>query len=101
MCGLAVTFRRPLHEIALWPAAELQLLAEYLRKRPAAEDRIELALARGQALYMNRHLKEGAQPTTPASFLPYLHPWAEPDLEEAAGDGRYSALDLEIMKGLK
>jgi hypothetical protein len=86
-----------LHEIALWPAAELELFRAYLLKKPPAEERIEMAIARGQALYINRHLKEGVPERTPADYLPFLDPWPEP---VEVGNGRYSALDLEIMRGL-
>lgn len=60
-----------------------------------------MALARGQALYINRYLKEGVPPRTPADYLPYLDPWPSEPEEPDVGDGRYSALDLEIMRNLK
>lgn len=92
-----MVFRRPLHEIALWPAAELELIQAYLEKRPAGEERIERALAQGQALYTNRHLQEGAVPRTPSDFLLYLDPWAE---AVKADSTRYSDVDRAMIKAL-
>lgn len=92
-----MVFRRPLHEIALWPAAELELIQAYLEKRPAGEDRIERVIAQGQAIYINRHLKEGTTPRTPADFLPYLDPWADAVKADAT---RYSDVDRAMIKAL-
>jgi hypothetical protein len=95
---LAVLFRRRPSEIAAWPASEVRLLEHYLAKQPAPEERVELILARLTSIYINAHLKEGAKPSEPIEHLRFLDPWPEP---MDVGVGRYSALDLEIMRGLK
>jgi hypothetical protein len=94
---LAVLFRRRPSEVAAWPAWEVRLLEQYLAKQPATADRIEIALARLTATYVNAHLREGAKPVETTDYLAYLDPWPEP---VDVGTGRYSALDLEIMRGL-
>lgn len=81
-----------------WPDWEVRLLEEYLAKQPAAGDRIEIALARLTAFYCNAHQREGATPRETLEFLAYHDPWPVPI---DVGSGRYSALDLEVMKGLK
>lgn len=91
-------FRRRPSEVASWPAWEVRLLEQYLGKQPAAEDRLELALARLTAIYINCHLREGAKPSETTDYLPYLDPWPMP---EDVGTGRYSALDMEILGALK
>lgn len=90
-------FRRPLHEIALWPAAELQLIRAYLAKRPAPEDRIEALIATGQAMWVNSKQARGAEPTSPADFLPFRDPWAA---NVQPNDSRYSDVDRSLMKAL-
>ncbi len=79
MCRLAVLFRRPLHEIATWPAAELQLLRAYLSRRPMVEERIELTIAAGQAAWANARLKDGVAPKSAADFLFFRDDWPEPE----------------------
>lgn len=78
MCRLAVFFRRPLHEIAAWPAAEIQLISAYMRHRPPTEERIELSIAQGQAMYANRFKKPGDVAAQASDYLTYTKPWPEP-----------------------
>lgn len=74
-----------------WPAEEVRILEHYLAAQPAGEDRIEVALARLTAIYVNAHLKEGVQAKSERDFLPYLDPWKESDL----GD-----VDEEVLRAL-
>lgn len=92
-----MVFRRPLHEIALWPAAELQLIRAYLAKRPAAEDRIEALIATGHAMWVNSKQARGTEPTRPADFLPFLDPWAAQITAQAS---RYSETDQSLLRAL-
>lgn len=97
MCRLAVLFGRPLHEVACWPAEDVRTLDHYLAKQPAPIERVELAVARFTAIYVNAHLAKGATEKETRDFLPYLDPW--PTLT-SVDQGRYSPLDLEILKTL-
>jgi len=75
LCELAVYFRRPLHEVALWPAAELELIRTYMVKRPPVEYRVEAAIAIGQAMYANRGKAKGDTLAKPSDFLTYPENW--------------------------
>lgn len=97
MLQLSVMYRQPLHEVRAWPASDLRLLAKYLGKSPAHEDRVESLLAQLLACYINAHQKEGAQPKTPADFMPWLGAWKA---QESGGGGRYSDVDKSIMRVL-
>lgn len=64
-----------------WPAWEIGLLAEFLSKEPAAEDRIEASLAQLAALYVNAHRKPGSQPHRIREFLLFDDAWKAEDSE--------------------
>lgn len=79
-------FRRPVREIASWPAWEVELLEHYLARQPAPEQRIEIALAQLSAMYANRHRDPQKQPkpVEPMQFMPFHpDPW-DRDAEAAA-----------------
>ena len=86
-------FRRPLHEVWLWPASDLSLIETYLAHQPSPEERIEIAIANLHATYINAHLRKGAPTVKVKALLPYLDPWRA--AEEAA---RYSELDREFLE---
>jgi hypothetical protein len=90
---LAVRFRRPLHEVAEWPAAHVELMQEFLATEPADGDRIEIAIARGIAIYINANRDPKTPAVNPVDFLPYLDPWKA---EEKAG--RYSDVDASALR---
>lgn len=73
-----------------WPAEEVQILEHYLAKQPAAEDRIEVAVASLIAIYVNAHLRDGAAAKSERDFLPYLEPWREVT----------SDVDQEVLRAL-
>lgn len=85
-------YRRPVREIASWPAWEVRLLDEFLDKQPAAEDRIEIAIATLCALFFNANRGKAQASRQMKDYLPFLDPWPLP--------GRYSDVDREVMKAL-
>jgi hypothetical protein len=85
LCRLAVLFRRRPSEVAAWPAWEVRLLEQYLAKQPAAEDRIEIAVARLTATYVNAHLREGTKAVETTDYLAYHDPWSK----EVVADPEY------------
>lgn len=91
-CRLAVIFRRPVREIASWPAWEVRLLDRYLEKQPAAEERIEIGVATMCALFFNANRGIGQSARRLKDFLPFYEPWPMP--------GRYSEIDREVMEAL-
>lgn len=95
MCRLSVLYRVPLHEIALWPAAEVEVLKAYLDKRPATEDRLEAMIASGQAMWLSSKQKPGTDPPSVSDFLMYPDPW-----RDAPQANRYSDTDLSLLKAL-
>lgn len=68
-------FRRPLREVAAWPAWEVQVLQHYLAKQPAPEERLEVVLANLSAMFFNAHRGPGKQPLSADQFLFYRDPW--------------------------
>lgn len=75
-------FRLRPSEVAAWPAWEVRLLEQYLAKQPAPEDRIEIAIARLTAVFINTHLKPGAKAVETADLLAFRDPWAGPPESE-------------------
>lgn len=74
-------FRRRPSEVAAWPAWEVRLLEQYLAKQPAAEDRIEIAIARLTALFINTKLGPGSKQAETTDYLSYRDPWAGQEQE--------------------
>jgi len=89
-----VLYRRPLSEIARWPAWELDLLEHYLAREPAPEERIEVSLANLMLMYATVNGKQGAAQKKVTDFLPYLKAWPQP------ADGRYNPVDMEVLQEL-
>jgi hypothetical protein len=65
-----------------WPARDVALLAEYMSKEPAPDDRLEFALAAIQAMYVNSHRKQDAPAHNVKDFMLFLDPWGEQKAEE-------------------
>lgn len=84
-----------MREIALWPAWEVRLIDEYLQRQPSSGDRVEIAVARLCALFFNVHRDKDQSPKMLKDYLPFYDPW--PQLIDT---GRYSEVDLEMMKAL-
>lgn len=90
-------FRRPLHEVAQWPAWEVGLLEAFLAESPGPDERIEVAIAHLTAIYVNCHLAKDATPKTIRDFLIFEKRENEPKEVE----GRYSEVDLQVLSALK
>lgn len=86
---MAVRFRLPVHEVARWPDWELALLDEFLAKEPAADERIEIALAQ-LCLLVHRANFQGEKDVK--DFMPYINAWPN-DIQ-----GRYNETDVEVMR---
>lgn len=101
MCRLAVLFRRPLHEIAHWPAAEIRLLQAYLHKQPSIEERIEVAMALMRQSMAVRWSPTGARVPEITELLPFHDPWpSEPTEAMKADESRYSDVDRSFLARL-
>lgn len=94
---LAVVFRRPVQEIARWPAREVSLIEAFLAREPAAEARVEVAVARLAELMVMLWAAKGPRQSL-KDFLPYLSVW-DSTVELAKSD-RYSPLDREVFSVL-
>lgn len=97
MCRLAVYFRRPLHEVAKWDAAEIRLLQAFIAREPPAEERLDIAIAGLRCLLSNYLRPAGRAPFRLLDFLPFHDPWKPAPV---AADERYSDLDREIISAL-
>lgn len=80
-------FRQRPSEVLSWSAWEIELLAEFLRKEPCGEDRVEIAIAELAAIYVNAHRKKGAQPHKVDEFLLFHNAWKADDPEPDEGLG--------------
>jgi hypothetical protein len=79
---------RPPSEVARWPADDVRLLEHYLAKQPAPIERVEIALARLTAEYVNVHRAKGEELKQPTDFMSFRDPWPvptepEPDYRKA------------------
>jgi hypothetical protein len=100
LCRLAVLFRRPLHEVAQWPAAEIRLVQHYLSKKPSVEERIEIGMARMRQLILSRWNKDARVPDL-TELLDYHDPWPdEPTEAMKADESRYSEVDRSFLARL-
>lgn len=65
-----------------------------MAKEPEPSRRIEMMLAHLTSLYVNAHLKEGAQSKSPDDFM-FQNPWPVPSSDE-----RYSETDRQVLAAL-
>lgn len=79
--------------MARWPAWELDLLDQFIKREPAGVDRIEISIARMTAMYAAYHRAGGARLPKVTDFLPYRNAWP-------VQGGRYSDLDREYLQEL-
>jgi len=70
-----VIFRRPLHEVAAWPAADVALLNAYLAHRPPAGERLEAMFATFMASWVASKQARGSTPPKPSEFLTFRGPF--------------------------
>lgn len=94
---LSVLYREPLHRVMDWPASEVRLIAAYLAREPAPDERIEIAVAHLSAIYTNAHLQKGSEQKPIADFLLFRKAWTSP---HATQDGRYSDSDQKMLASL-
>lgn len=81
-----------------WPVSDIEMLAAYLGKLPAPEERIEYAIAYLTAMYANTHRGKGDPPHAVEKFLLFRNAFGETrDTKKA---GRYSAADQQMLAGL-
>ncbi len=90
---LAVLFKRPLHEVAAWSAAEVDLIIAFLAREPSPEVRLEIAVARLTEITVMLMGSGSAKPGI-MDFLPFLDAWKAPVVD----DTRYNETDLEVLK---
>lgn len=83
-------------ELLRWPAWELDLVEHYLAKQPAAEDRVEIAVARMTAIYANAHRGRADAEFGVRDFLPYLNP--EWDDKPRFDSSRYNDVDRSFLE---
>lgn len=72
---LSVLYRRPLEEVRQWPLSDLRLLREYLRREPAPDERIEIAIAMLRRDYTSAHMERGKPVPKLEKFLPFHDAW--------------------------
>lgn len=89
-------FRRPVHEVATWPAAEMDLIESFLAREPAPDQRVEIAVARMCELFANAWCRSDGPRVSVMDFLPFLDAW-KPSL---LTDPRYSEADREVLRVL-
>jgi hypothetical protein len=78
-----------------WPAGDIELLAAYLGKEPAPEERLEFAIASLHADYFNAH--RGDQPAAKLTdYLIFRNAWQA----AAEQSERYSAVDKSFLRTL-
>jgi hypothetical protein len=95
-----VLFRRPVREVAKWPAWEVRLLEEFLRREPDPGTRIEYTLAGFAANYFNSHARAGSPRLKLTDFLLFDQAWSKEFDEASFSSDRYSDLDREIFSNL-
>lgn len=80
-----------------WPARDIRVIAEYLAKEPAPDERIEYAVAQLSSIYVNGHRKQGAEAIPLGEFLMFRKAWESADLQ---AEDRYSDVDRSFLKAL-
>lgn len=80
--------------MAAWPAWQLDLLEHYLAREPAPAERLEVAIARLTAIFVNSKQEKGAPLKRAVDYMSYLKAWPE------VVDGRYNETDREVLKEL-
>lgn len=93
-------FRRPVHEVAGWPAREVDLIETFIAREPPPDARMEIAIARLCELFVKAWSSDKRQVSL-MEFLPFLKAWNAPELDRLINDARYSDVDREVLKVLK
>ena len=93
---LSLLMRCPVHEVMQWPLWVVQTYAEFLQREPLPEERAEVGIAQLTASFAAVHRRPGSPAPRPADFLLFRDAWTD-----KAPAGRYSDLDLEMMRQLR
>jgi hypothetical protein len=97
LCRLSVLYGVPVSEVARWPADEVRLLRHYLAKQPAPIERVEIAIARLTAIWVNAHRDRNAKAVETIDFLPFH----SPEWVEAPADTPYAAANRGFLQALR
>lgn len=83
------------------PVPELRFWAGYFAKVPPPEERIEIAVARLEAMYVNGHRdkKTTPQPLAISDFLTF-HKAFDQQAAKVAGSDRYTDADRAMLREL-
>lgn len=95
---LSLLMRAPVHEVLTWPLWVVQTYAAFLQREPMPEERAEVGIAQLTAAFGAVHRRAGSPAPRIGDFLLFRDAWADMD---ARDDGRYSDLDLEMMRQLR
>lgn len=87
-----------------WPVSEIETWAEFFSKEPPPDDRLEMAIAQGIAIYVNGNQKTGSKPHPISDFLLFHDVWKsdavpEPAPEKAAPFSALVAAFGKVKKG--
>lgn len=80
--------------MAAWPVWQLDLIEHYLAREPAPVERLEVAIARLTAIFVNSKQQNGTPPKKVTDYMCYLQAWPE------VVDSRYNETDREVLKEL-
>jgi hypothetical protein len=78
-----------------WPDWSARLMQAFFAREPAAEDRIETAIAHLSAIYVGAHRQKGKPAPKIADFLLFRGAW-----DRKINQARYSPEDLKTMAAL-
>lgn len=93
---LSILYREPLSSVMGWPISHVHLIAEYLGREPAPDERIEYAIAQNSALFANANRRKDSAPAKLTDFMLFREAWKKPEPES----GRYSESDKLMLKAL-
>jgi len=96
---LSVLYREPLARVMDWPVSHVRLIATYLSREPAPDERIELALAQIATMYANSHRPKDRPPAKLVDFLPARDAWKAAPAITPSSD-RYSESDRLMLSAL-
>lgn len=81
-----------------WPVSHVRLIATYLSREPAPDERIELALAQIATMYANSHRPKDRPPAKIVDFLAPRDVWKQAAAEPSSD--RYSESDRLMLSAL-
>lgn len=90
--------RRPLVEVASWPAREVRVLEKFMARESTPEQRLEILVARVACDYFDFNSVRGSPRRDIIPYLPFIKAWEK---SVNLADERYSDLDREILGKLR